>query len=195
MTDDTATDATTAEISPLRAALAASLSVRRWIAEVEAASPFASVDELLRVASDAATPLSPAEIDEAIAHHPRIGEKPVGDGTAQAFSRAEQASVDSDDEALATALAAGNAAYEARFDRVFLIRAAGRTRAEILAELSRRILLDDETELRIVGEQLRDIALLRLEKLALDGALDGALGGALDGALDGALGVSIGDPA
>lgn len=179
MTDDTATDASPSEITPLvtplRAALAASLAVHRWIAEVDAASPFSSVDELLRVASDAATPLSPAEIDEAIAHHPRIGEKPVGEGTAQAFSRSEQASADSGDEALAVALAAGNAAYEARFDRVFLIRAAGRTRAEILAELERRIQLDDATELRIVGEQLRDIALLRLEKLALDGELNASL--------------------
>ncbi|HEV7949033.1 MAG TPA: 2-oxo-4-hydroxy-4-carboxy-5-ureidoimidazoline decarboxylase, partial [Glaciihabitans sp.] len=54
------------------------------------------------------------------------------------------------------------AAYEARFGRVFLIRAAGRSRAEILSELTRRLELDDETELAIVGEQLRDIALLRL---------------------------------
>jgi len=48
---------------------------------------------------------------------------------------------------------------------VFIIRAAGRSRAEILGELTRRLELDDTTELQIVGEQLRDIALIRLEKL------------------------------
>ena len=76
-------------------------------------------------------------------------------------SRAEQG----DATELAEELAAGNRAYEQRFSRVFIIRAAGRTRAEILAELERRLTLDDATELVIVGEQLRDIALLRLEKL------------------------------
>lgn len=148
----------------LRDGLAAALAVPRWIDDVAAAAPFADVDELLEAAATA-PPLSAEEIDQALAHHPRIGEKPVGDGAAQALSRAEQASVDADDAALATAIAEGNRAYEKRFDRVFLIRAAGRSRAEILTELSRRIELDDETELAIVGEQLSEIALLRLEKL------------------------------
>ncbi|MCY7325058.1 MAG: OHCU decarboxylase, partial [Microbacteriaceae bacterium] len=58
----------------------------------------------------------------------------------------------------------GNRRYEHRFGRVFLIRAAGRSRAEILAELERRLLLDDQTELAIVGGQLLEIALLRLEQ-------------------------------
>jgi len=105
-----------------------------------------------------------AEIDEAIAHHPRIGEKPTGEGAAQDFSRSEQASLDEDDAELAAAIAAGNKAYEDRFGRVFIIRAAGRTRAEILEELERRLELPNSTELEIVGEQLRDIALIRLEK-------------------------------
>ncbi|PRY69067.1 2-oxo-4-hydroxy-4-carboxy-5-ureidoimidazoline decarboxylase [Glaciihabitans tibetensis] len=148
----------------LRAALTAALSVQRWVDEVAAAAPFPATVHLLRTAYLAATPLSRAEIDEAIAHHPRIGEKPVGEGAAQDFSRGEQASVDADDAELATALAAGNAAYEEHFGRVFIIRAAGRTRAEILAELNRRLALDNAAELKIVGEQLRDIAILRLEK-------------------------------
>ena len=62
-------------------------------------------------------------------------------------------------------LAAGNRAYEERFGRVFLIRAAGRSRAEILAELERRLALDPEEEIGIVGAELRDIALLRIPQL------------------------------
>lgn len=145
----------------LRGGLYASLAVRRWVEDVASRATFASLAELLAVASAEATPLAPEEIAEAIAHHPRIGEKPVGQGVSQNFSRAEQGA----SEELAEELAAGNAAYEARFGRVFIIRAAGRTRAEILAELNRRLQLDDAIELQIVGEQLRDIALLRLEKL------------------------------
>jgi hypothetical protein len=38
---------------------------------------------------------------------------------------------------------------------VFLIRAAGHTRAPILAELNRRILLPDEVEAAIVAAELR----------------------------------------
>lgn len=150
--------------SELRSGLEAALGVRRWVSEVAGNSRFRDLDELLRLARTAATPLSASEIDEALAHHPRIGERASGDAAAAVHSRREQAvaDADADDRALADALAAGNAAYEARFGRVFLIRAAGRTRAEILDELTRRLALDDATELRVVGEQLREIAMLRL---------------------------------
>lgn len=145
----------------LREALMASLAVRRWVDDVASRAPFESLEQLLLVAYTEATPLSRDEISEAIAHHPRIGEKPVGEGTAQNFSRAEQGTATE----LADELAAGNAAYEARFGRVFIIRAAGCDRAEMLSELHRRLALDDAVELQIVGEQLRDIALLRLTAL------------------------------
>lgn len=139
----------------LRARLRTALGVRRWVDDVASRAPYDDLDALLKYAGAAATPLSPDEIVEAIRDHPRIGEQ------GSALSRAEQGS----STELADEIAAGNAAYEARFGRIFLIRAAGRTRAEILAELRRRLELDDATELIIVGEQLRDIALLRLQKL------------------------------
>ena len=147
--------------SALREGLYAALAVRRWVEDVASRAPFENVAHLLAVAGAEATPLSRDEVDEAIAHHPRIGEKPVGAGVSQQMSRSEQgASTEFADE-----IAAGNAAYEERFGRVFIIRAAGRSRAEILQELNRRLPLDDAIEIQIVGEQLRDIALLRLEKL------------------------------
>ena len=153
-------------LTELRAGLTASLAVPRWVDDVVRVAPFESVAQLLGVASKAATPLSASEIDEALAHHPRIGEKPVGDGAAQAFSRDEQAGLGSLSEAgLAAAIVAGNVTYEERFERIFIIRAAGRSPAEILAELERRLELPNSSELEIVGEQLRDIALLRIEKL------------------------------
>jgi len=149
----------------LREGLAASLSVNRWIDDVASGYPYESVAQLLAAAEDAATPLAAHEIDEAIAHHPRIGEKPAGEGTSQSLSVGEQAGLGDADEELAAQIAAGNEAYEERFGRVFIIRAAGRTRAEVLEELTRRLELPNATELEIVGGQLREIALLRLEKL------------------------------
>ncbi|WP_394552825.1 2-oxo-4-hydroxy-4-carboxy-5-ureidoimidazoline decarboxylase [Agromyces sp. MMS24-JH15] len=154
--------------SGFRAELEACLHVHRFVEEVAAHAPFGSFEALAATARGAATPLTRAEIDEALAAHPRIGEKPAGDGREQRFSRAEQASADADDRELATAIAAANRAYEERFGRVFLIRAAGRSRAEILAELQRRLALDEVAELEVVAEQLRQIMLLRLERTFAD---------------------------
>lgn len=149
----------------LREGLSACLAVPRWVDDVMAAAPFFSLAELLDAARHAGTPLTEQEIDQALSHHPRIGERADGQGVAESFSRAEQASSASDDEALAEELAAGNRAYEDRFGRVFLIRAAGRSRGEILAELRRRIETTPAVELAKVGSELLDIALLRIKQL------------------------------
>jgi 2-oxo-4-hydroxy-4-carboxy-5-ureidoimidazoline decarboxylase len=149
----------------LRQGLTACLHVARWVDDVVAGTPYASLDALLAVAAEAATPLSPAEVDEALADHPRIGQRATGTGTAASFSHAEQAASASEDAGLAARLAAGNAAYEAKFGRVFLIRAAGRGRPEILAELERRLRLEPTEEIAVVGTELRDIALLRIPQL------------------------------
>jgi 2-oxo-4-hydroxy-4-carboxy-5-ureidoimidazoline decarboxylase len=148
-----------------REVLRACLGVQRFVDEVAAAAPFSSHDELLTVAERVASTLIPAEVDAALAHHPRIGERAAGEGRSQRFSRSEQSAADASDQALADAIAEGNAEYERRFDRVFLIRAAGRGRAEILEELRRRLLLDDETEAATVASELRDITMIRLAGL------------------------------
>jgi 2-oxo-4-hydroxy-4-carboxy-5-ureidoimidazoline decarboxylase len=53
-------------------------------------------------------------------------------------------------------------AYEEKFGRVFLIRAAGRDGPQILAALTERLLNDPEVEARVVRDQLAQIAQLRL---------------------------------
>jgi 2-oxo-4-hydroxy-4-carboxy-5-ureidoimidazoline decarboxylase len=149
----------------LREGLSVCLHVSRWVDDVTERAPYSSFAELEEIARAAATPLAPAEVDEALSTHPRIGEKPTGQGASAALSEAEQAASASDDPELDQALAAGNRAYEERFGRIFLVRAAGRSRTEILAELNRRLTLDPDTELAVVGEELRDIALLRLPQV------------------------------
>jgi 2-oxo-4-hydroxy-4-carboxy-5-ureidoimidazoline decarboxylase len=98
-----------------------------------------------------------------MAHHPRIGERPTAAGTEAFMSRSEQAGVDPADAAVADALARGNREYEEKFGRVFLIRAAGRSAQDILAALDQRPTNSAEEEDRIVAQQLREIAVLRLE--------------------------------
>src|SRR5699024_5951924 len=107
--------------------------------------------------------LRAAEIASAPSHHPRIGEKAEGDSAEAAHSTREQAGLGTLGDDVQTRLAAGNAAYEERFDRVFLIRAAGRSPEEVLSELERRMDNSDADETAEVGEQLIQIAALRLE--------------------------------
>lgn len=143
-----------------RERLATCLDVPRWVDTVVAGRPYADLGALLAVAS-AAAELDDAELEAALARHPRIGER-AGAGHDATFSGREQSGVDRSDADVAQRLADGNRAYEERFGRVFLIRAAGRDAEEVLAELERRLGHDDATERAETIEQLRQIALLRL---------------------------------
>jgi 2-oxo-4-hydroxy-4-carboxy-5-ureidoimidazoline decarboxylase len=139
-------------------------AVPRWVDALLGARPYGSVTALAAEAERVARTWTDAEVEAALAEHPRIGDRPVGDGAAAAASRLEQAASADTDAETAAALRAGNVAYEARFDRVFLVRAAGRTADQVLAELRRRMTNDDATERAEVADQLREIALLRLAR-------------------------------
>jgi len=141
------------------------LDIDRWCTEVADARPFGSVDELVAWAEAAASPFTPAEVEGALAHHPRIGERPTGASTEAAMSRSEQSGVDPSDAEVAAALAAGNRAYEERFGCVFLIRAAGRSSREILDALTERLGHTPDEETPVVADQLRPIAVLRVKGL------------------------------
>jgi 2-oxo-4-hydroxy-4-carboxy-5-ureidoimidazoline decarboxylase len=139
-------------------------AVPRWVTAVLDGRPYGSVAELHARAAALASTWTHDEVTEALSHHPRIGDRPEGQTAAAAASRHEQSSSAGADDDTAQAIRAGNAAYEQRFDRVFLIRAAGRTAPEVLAELDRRLANDDTTERAEVADQLREIALLRLDR-------------------------------
>lgn len=98
---------------------------------------------------------------------PRIGERPTGKSEEAQLSRGEQAAVNTADQELAQALAKGNADYEARFGRVFLIRAKGLSGHDILQALQRRMKSNPDQETQEALEQLRQITLLRLEGVFL----------------------------
>lgn len=145
------------------AALRPCVDITRWCEELADGRPYDSIDALVARAEAAAAPFTADEVDAALAHHPRIGERAGGEHAEAAMSRAEQAGVDPSDAAVAAALAEGNRAYEQRFGRVFLIRAAGRSSAEILDALTARLGNTAAEEQQVVAEQLREIAVLRLK--------------------------------
>lgn len=134
-----------------------------WIADIVGGRPYDSVDSLLTFAEAAAASWGSTEIDAALAHHPRIGETPATGGAEAAMSSVEQSGISGDEPAVAQALSQGNRAYEETFGRIFLIRAAGRTSADVLEQLTIRLDNDPVTEDAVVAGQLREIALLRLE--------------------------------
>lgn len=144
------------------AALRPCVDVTRWCEDIVDHRPYESVDSLVAEAAQAADPFTTEEIDSALDHHPRIGERAGGDSREATLSRSEQAGVDPSDAEVQQALRDGNLAYEERFGRVFLIRAAGRSAGEILSSLRERLQHDPASEERIIAGQLREIALLRL---------------------------------
>ncbi len=135
-----------------------------WVDAIVARRPYSSVDALAATAAALTESWGAAELDAALAHHPRIGQPPAGSGDDAAASRREQASMSAADDAVAARIADGNARYEARFGRIFLIRAAGRSPEEMLSELERRLRNDPESEIAEATAQLAEIALLRLRE-------------------------------
>jgi 2-oxo-4-hydroxy-4-carboxy-5-ureidoimidazoline decarboxylase len=140
------------------------LNVPRWAEDVAGGRPYSDYAALAARADASAARLSDAELESALDRHPRIGEQ-AGAGHDGEFSSREQAQVDHGDTAVIGALAESNREYEQRFGRVFLIRAAGRSSSEILAELRRRLGNDDATERAETVAALREIALLRLKEV------------------------------
>ena len=136
-----------------------------WVARVRGGRPYDTAEQLLDAADRACRELSEQDVAEALAAHPRIGDRAQGEGTEARWSRQEQASVSDADAATRERLRELNVAYEQRFDRVFLVRAAGRTPGQMLAECERRLGNDPQAEQQEVVEQLAQITRLRVEKL------------------------------
>lgn len=136
--------------------------VDRWAFEVVAGRPYGSIEELLEATQTCANPWTDEEIDSALARHPRIGQRAGGESADAEMSRREQARLGITDD-VQRQLDEQNAAYEEKFGFVFLIRAAGRSAEEILAELTERMSNPPQEERRIAAEQLRQISALRLE--------------------------------
>jgi 2-oxo-4-hydroxy-4-carboxy-5-ureidoimidazoline decarboxylase len=146
-------------------ALRACNAAPRFAAELVAGRPYPDVGTLVARAEKVARSLPWDEVALALAAHPRIGDRVEGTSAEAESSRREQGSMAGADDATRAALVDGNRAYEERFDHVFLVRAAGRTPAEMLAVLRRRLHNDDQSERRETTEQLAQITALRLREL------------------------------
>jgi 2-oxo-4-hydroxy-4-carboxy-5-ureidoimidazoline decarboxylase len=136
--------------------------------------PLANESALLAASDDVWLGLTESDWMEAFLGHPRIGESAATELPEQGKKRApsqsavwseqEQSNVATADDALKIALAAGNREYERRFNRTFIVCATGKSPAEILSILQRRLANDGPAELQEAAEQQRQITQIRLRK-------------------------------
>jgi 2-oxo-4-hydroxy-4-carboxy-5-ureidoimidazoline decarboxylase len=128
-----------------------------WVGRVGAERPYGSVDEVLAGSDLAVSGMSVADLGEALAGHPRIGERVGG------RSGEEQAGVVGDE--VRRGLAEGNEEYERRFGHIYLVCASGRSGAELLEVLRGRLVNSEVAEWGVVRGELTKINRIRLEKL------------------------------
>lgn len=131
-----------------------------WARAVAAKRPYGSAEALFAAADAALAGVSEAEIDLAMAGHPRIGDRPDNANSAR-----EQAGMADADDAVRAAIAAGNREYEAKFGHVYLVCATGLSPERLLAILTERLGNDPAEERRIVRTELAKINRIRLGRL------------------------------
>jgi 2-oxo-4-hydroxy-4-carboxy-5-ureidoimidazoline decarboxylase len=157
-----------------------------WAAQMAAARPFASAQDAIRRSGAIVDTLTVTDLADALAGHPRIGERPDAPGgtpwvaphyragssneapmrpRAADWSAGEQSGVDAEDTRTRQALAEANRQYEQRFGHIYLVCAAGRTGAELLGVLHDRLRNDPEVEWQVVRAELQKINALRLQQL------------------------------
>lgn len=147
------------------ALVAPCVAIPRWADDLATGRPYADVAAVVAASDDHVVTWTPAEVEAALAGHPRIGERATTTGAEAAMSSREQAGVDRSDVDVLDRLRDANQRYEERFDRIYLVRAAGRSADDMLALLEERLSNDPVTELQVTTGQLGEITALRVQDL------------------------------
>ena len=162
------TDFNDAADQELRGRLASCCAAESWVERVLSGRPYEGEAELLAVSDEATAALDDTGLDQALAGHPRIGDRPsqhAGADRAGAWSLQEQAGVATAGADVLAELAVANAEYERLFGHVYLVCASGRSAAELLDVCRVRLENDSVTERGVVLNELAKINRLRLSKL------------------------------
>lgn len=143
------------------AELLACCGSRRWAERIALHRPYPDVEALLAAADEAAYDMAPADLDEALAaEHETTSGPAVGSAAAR------------------TALDAAHSAYRTRFGHAFLVCLSNCHPDEaldtVLASMRARLSNDPDDERTVASEELRQIVLSRLRRLAGAGEAVGA---------------------
>jgi 2-oxo-4-hydroxy-4-carboxy-5-ureidoimidazoline decarboxylase len=143
---------------------------RAWANCLTALRPFEDEQQLYEASDRVWDGLTDDDWREAFDSHPRIGQQRARSATSESLvwssqeQRAAMSSTGSQGDAVKLALAEGNRQYEERFGRIFIVCAAGKSAAEILAILNARMNSTPSLEWREAAEQQRQITQLRLRQ-------------------------------
>jgi OHCU decarboxylase len=140
---------------------------RAWARALAGRRPFASDAKLIASSDEIWSRLSDEDWLEAFRAHPRIGESQAErqhSERTKEWSEREQSGASSAESDVKLALAEGNREYERRFGHIFIVCASGKSAAEMLDLLRRRLNNDPAAELREAAEQQRQITNLRLKR-------------------------------
>ena len=141
-----------------------------FVTAIVAGRPYPDLGALSAAIDAEFARLTWADVAEALAAHPRIGERAAvgrnsGEKSTAGWSRSEQAGALAAPEQVTLDLAEGNRVYEERFGHVFLVCASGLSGEKLLAMLRARLANDPATERAVVTGELRKITQLRMRKL------------------------------
>ena len=141
---------------------------RRWAAGLCARRPYSSAGQLIDDAAALWRSLGEEDWLEAFRCHPRIGESALSaaHNTSQSalWSTQEQGSAQVSDAAVKQAMIEGNREYESRFGFIYIVCATGKTAAEMLEILQRRLNSDRVAEIQEAAAQQQQITEIRMRK-------------------------------
>lgn len=138
-----------------------------WAHGLATRRPLSTLPELLAASDAAWWSLSESDWKQAFDSHPRIGEQHAQAAATEAslqWSAGEQSSAMLSGDAAKARLAEGNRTYEAKYGRIYIVCATGKSATEMLEILERRMHNTAEDELHEAAEQQRQITHIRLRK-------------------------------
>ncbi len=160
---------------------------RLFLGRLAMARPFGSVEELFARAREIAHAMPLDEKIELIDAHPRLGAPPADvsalsfveqgyqrDATEREAEATAAAAAEADRARIATELDRLNAAYEARHGFRYCTFVAGRSRAELLPEMTAALDADRDAEISRALDAVIDIARARYATLTAAAAEDHA---------------------
>lgn len=139
-----------------------------WVKGMLEIFPVNDLVDLLEYAEEKWYDCNPAEWLAAFEHHPRIGDlESIQKKFAKTADYAvnEQAGVSSEDTKILEELLKANEEYEDVFGYIFIVCATGKTAAEMLEILNKRLLNSPHEELMAAAAEQDKITKLRLQKL------------------------------
>jgi 2-oxo-4-hydroxy-4-carboxy-5-ureidoimidazoline decarboxylase len=140
----------------------------RWAERMLAGRPYMGEDELFHFSDKIWFDLSREDYLEAFSHHPKIGDidsLTKKFASTKQWAAGEQSGVNTASREILEELAAGNKAYEDKFGYIFIVCATGKTAAEMLEILNKRLPNTPEVEIKVAMKEQNKITHIRLEKL------------------------------